>query len=163
MDYEAHVTGAPDYLLVLRKVRWSDNRMNQPLISLEVTSIGTIGSIAYPAAGRYQQAAYGQVAAREYEFNVIGVEVLTEEDRKNWFPEWPGGTLVRDQINRTSTTVPFSTAQMSELELERLKDSSMTGGVKLKRLALVVFNVALLATIGWILWKRRTRSQKSSP
>ncbi|HEY3395028.1 MAG TPA: hypothetical protein VGK58_20155 [Lacipirellulaceae bacterium] len=94
--YTVEVIGEPEFMVV----RWQadDTKLNRPLLLFEVKEIKTIESIPYPAAGRYQQWAIGELPNHTYEFEVTYVKRLPDDAEQNWLPKWPRGTIVRDEI-----------------------------------------------------------------
>ena len=66
-------------------------------LALELAS-GGIDGIRFPSKGTYRQMPLGELPDITYAFEVIGCERLDQVDRENWFPVWPAGILVKDQV-----------------------------------------------------------------
>jgi hypothetical protein len=157
--YDAHMLGSPDYLLIRRDVRWID-ASKPTLSSLHVTAIGTVDSIAYPAAGRFFQPGYGEVKGKEYEFKVLTAEIIDESTVSDWLPEWPPGTIVKDQINNTAFTIPFSAEQLSKMDLDQFNDQVPRRSIS--RVWMVLANLLLFLMILVVLFYRHVRSNGKS-
>lgn len=96
VEYLVEMTGEPDFKII----RWEARYAKQERRSLELFEIKELrkhNGVSYPAQGTYRQAPIGELNEVTYAFNVIGVEALRDDARKNWLPPWPPSTPVMDQ------------------------------------------------------------------
>jgi len=128
----------------------------------EVTEIKTFQSVAYPAAGRYRRLRIENIPALNYEFSVVSVEALTEEARKDWFPDWPAGTRIGDLVSGKNRTIPPKIVEMSKEELGAAAQEVELGqGASSTRLPRVIIAVSVLVIV-LVVWRwRRARRRRA--
>ena len=105
MEYFVRVSGGPEHMLLRWEARELEDR-KRTVALYEATSIQLFQGAAYPASGRHRHIACGELPDVTYEFKVTSVEHLKEDDRKQWIPEWPPYTIVRDQITDLNLEIP---------------------------------------------------------
>lgn len=97
MEYRVEMTTEPDYMILLWEAR-NARRNNRLVGRYAVTEIGELEGLKYPAKGSYRQLSLRELPDITYEFEVTACERLDEEHREGWFPPWPPGILVHDQV-----------------------------------------------------------------
>jgi hypothetical protein len=151
MRHRIDVTASPDFVIVRREVTSKDGR---PHLLVEVTELREFDGLAYPAAGIFHQWAAGQLPELVYRFTVVEIERLSEAARQDWFPEWPPGTAVGDQVNNRNFSIPHDPRALEESRLIQLGGFLARSSGRQKLFFLVV---NLLGTASLIFAIRRVR------
>jgi hypothetical protein len=160
--YRVEVTGEPDFI-ILRLQALLIKEGHRPAEEYEVTEIKTFQSVAYPAAGRYWQdplpAPPGLTAkfrVVSYEFSVVSVEALTEEARKDWFPQWPAGTHIGDLVSGRNKTIPPKIVEMSKEQLgaaaREVELGQRASPARLRRVLVAICVVVAVVAVWY--WRR---------
>lgn len=157
VEYSVNVTDTPDFMVLQWKaVSQSEGR---ELLSYEVSALGHIDGLAYPAEGKFSQAKVGKLPAFTYNFKVTSAEVAEEADRNEWDIDWPAGTIVNDAVSNNNLSIPHDVKELSKALLEKRRNLSESElGVKTAwNWGFLVANsiaVIFLMAIYW--WRRRT-------
>ena len=116
-----------------------------------VEELGDIDGVFYPSKGRY----YEPESGRSYSFRVLSAEPLDERERGAWFPDWPGGTYVRDFVTESHREVPRTPA-----ELKKLKESlPLPRAIRFLLIGGIVGGFPLVAIVAVLVWgKYRKRA-----
>lgn len=96
VEYRVEMTGEPGFNILLWEARYAKQE-GRPLQLYEIKELRKHNGVCYPAMGSYRQAPIGELNEVTYDFNVIKVEELLDDARKNWLPPWPPSTPVMDQ------------------------------------------------------------------
>jgi len=168
--YRVEVTGEPDFI-ILRLQALLIKEGHRPAEEYEVTEIKTFQSVAYPAAGRYRQdppeATPGltdKFRVVSYEFSVVSVEALSEDARKDWFPQWPAGTQIVDQISGRNQTIPPKIVEMSNEQLgaaARARGVELGEGASPARLRRVLVAICVVVVVVAVWYLRRARRARA--
>jgi hypothetical protein len=160
VEWEAEVTGAPNYLLVRRTVRDLSKQSRPVQYLFEVASAGHFRTIAYASKGKLFREAIGHSRGIEYEFDVTSVDSLTDAVRADWQPRWPPGTAVSDHVKNETFQVARDKAEEERLKLAReVRAPVAVVGWSTWRIIFFVINVTvvavLIAVFAWRWWKQR--------
>ena len=105
MEYLVQMTTEPDYMVLHWEARYA-HRNNELVGRYSVTEIGEFKGIRYPSKGSYRQLPVRELPEINYNFAVTGCKALLEEDRREWFPNWPAATVVQDQVRNEYYRTP---------------------------------------------------------
>jgi hypothetical protein len=105
MEYFVRVSDEPEHMLLRWEARELEDQ-KRTVALYETTSTKQFQGVAYPASGRHRHIACGELPDVTYEFKVTSVGHLVEDDRKQWIPEWPPYTIVRDEITDLNIEIP---------------------------------------------------------
>ena len=134
---KVHVQGPPDFLIL--RYQATEKATGEDYFLVEVTALGSIGDIRYPASGTFKQRAVKLLPEVSYEFVVSEALLLSDDRRASWFPEWPPGSIFNDAVSGPATP----------------DDPSPARG----RWLLAAVNVGVLALIGgYVVFRRRRRA-----
>lgn len=130
---------------------------NNLLSEMKVEELGSFEGLFYPRRGSYRETE----SQRSYTFFVNSVERLTENARKDWVPNWPGGTDVRDIVNNDAYTIERSPKEAVSI-LSELRPPIVHAQSRLsyKTWFLFIFNI-LLIIVALSIFRKRHKQLKS--
>jgi len=76
-----------------------------------VDTLGIFEGIYYPKSGYHRGMPFGLTGKTDYKFEVTSVKRFDQELPRNWFPDWPSATSVRDIATEEITRIPPSGLQ----------------------------------------------------
>lgn len=158
LDYKLDVIGSPDFLILRWDVKGAKD--GKPYFLKEVRGLKEFEGRAYPAAGLYRQWAMGELPDINYEFTVTSIERLPESARDQWFPDWPPGTSVGDQVNNKAFDVPQDRGTLDEARLAEL--GGLAAGSSWRRnLFFLIANVCGIVLLIFAIRRFRKRARES--
>jgi hypothetical protein len=135
--------------------RDSKSAKTEPYIVVDVTDVKSVGAIAYPAAGTFRQRGIDNLPQVDYQFQVLSAESVPELNRAEWFPEWPKGTIVVDQINNKNISIPHDERTLTEAKLRKLAESPPRKATwSSGRVAFLMINIAAIVALSVYAWRR---------
>ena len=118
--FNAYATGPPEFLVLKYEILLNDTKKFDTFY--EIDEITEFNGIFYPSKGKYRRDKIDHRPELSYEFKVKSIEYLQETDRNTWFPDWPDGTNITDQINDKVIT--------TDRDIEKLKREYETFEIK---------------------------------
>jgi hypothetical protein len=92
-----------------------NTKENKVMQLIEVAEIGEEKGLVFPRKGRWLDAPGKSDPGVDYSFEVMEVNRLEDVNQGDWFPEFPAGTSVWDQIFRERFHVPWSERQQKKV------------------------------------------------
>lgn len=166
VNHSVHVIGFPHFLVIRRVVTPLGKPDAEPLAKWVVSSVGEINDRLYPSAGTFTQASGDGIPRIEYSFHVTAAKPLDESVREHWRPEWPSGTVVRDQVDNQNITIPHAVGERDKIQAQRSQDNkgqppSPPGSRRLSILMVVNISVLLILFSWWAIGRIRSGRNSS--
>jgi hypothetical protein len=159
IEYEIHVLEPPHFMIVgIKATNLKEREIIQDVV---VQKIGTMEGGVFPQKGRIYQkfslthSPKDKFTGVDYSFNVLNVKRLDKFSSKEWSPEIPPGTNVKNDITGETIEIPFSDEQKKMLlKFDEYSDSANSFITFCTKIILIVSGLVMIfLAIYWRLKK----------
>lgn len=147
----------PRTCVVLRELRLLGSP--EPIGTWTVSEVKDLDGWTYPSRGSLRISPIEYQAQLAYDFEVVVAAKISEDERVNWVPEWPSGTIVRDVSENQNFTVPFAAGQKEAISKEIAQVTLGAGAVQGRspRQFFWIANAVIVVLLVGVWWRSRRK------